>query len=288
MIQHLSWNAELAGRLDQLKIIVGDDPVCSQGLIVEALEKYGFAFLSGLQEKSDRDDTVLRLLALSSQLGEVLPQSPLNERVEDIRDFSDVDVVDNRGYRSTGELTLHSDPPTLILLHCLQPAKQGGESYFANVRAIHDAIKNIDQSLLETLYQGFPYWLVEGQVGGPGPAQEYRPIFTMQNDIVSCVTYRPFIEKAATAMNQPLRDQQIAALDLFDSVARSPAFAVRKMLQSGDTLILHNRSVLHARTDFEDWPNSTKRRHLLRVWIDAPALLPASPIHELGDIFSKP
>jgi Taurine catabolism dioxygenase TauD, TfdA family len=55
---------------------------------------------------------------------------------------------------------------------------------------------------------------------------------------------------------------------------------------SGENLVLHNRTVLHARTDYVDWPEMHRRRHLLRVWIDAPNALPVHPSHELGDFFA--
>ncbi len=30
---------------------------------------------------------------------------------------------------------------------------------------------------------------------------------------------------------------------------------------------VHNHQILHSRTDFEDWPELEKRRHLLRLWL---------------------
>ncbi len=63
---------------------------------------------------------------------------PLETLLEDIRDFTDTDTFDNRGYRSPGELSLHTDPPTLIMLFCLTPAREGGENQLVNIEAIHD------------------------------------------------------------------------------------------------------------------------------------------------------
>ena len=136
------------------------------------------------------------------------------------------------------------------------------------------------------MYEGFPHLLIDGQTGELSPSPITRPIFTQQNDKVSCVHYRPFIEQAATMLGQPLSTEQVAALNLFDQCANRADLALHFILQPGDCMILHNRTVLHARTDYEDWPQPEKRRHLLRVWIDAPGLLPVSPEHELGDIFN--
>jgi hypothetical protein len=35
----------------------------------------------------------------------------------------------------------------------------------------------------------------------------------------------------------------------------------------GDIQILHNHVVLHSRTAYEDWPEPTRKRHLLRLWL---------------------
>jgi alpha-ketoglutarate-dependent taurine dioxygenase len=287
-IQHKPWNNQIRSRLDDLRIDMTDRVQLSIKPVVESLQHYGFALLSGLGANAERNVTADELLDLAVNLGTVVPQSPRGEAVEDVRDFSDVDVKDDRGYRSRGELSPHSDPPSLIVLHCLNQAKSGGESYLVNVRSIHDRIQELAPELLAILYQGYPFWCVEGQHGSQqaGPAAYRRAIFARRNDTVSCVHYRPFIEKAAQALDEPLSRQQIAALDLFDKYSSSQDLALRFHLQSGQTMVLHNRTVLHARTDYEDWSESDRRRHLLRVWIDAPDLIPVATEHQMGNLFA--
>jgi len=285
MTKHITWDSQIGDRLNQLRIIYSDNHNSLMPKITMSLRKYGFALLSGIGSNGNQKTATNQLLSLCDKLGAVLPQSPRSEKIEDIRDFSDIDDNDERGYRSKGELTPHSDPPTLIVLHCLQAAKSGGETYLVNVRKIHDAVANDDPELLNILYQGFPYWNVEGQPRGPGPAPDLRPIFMAENGVVSCVHYRPFVEKAAQKLGQPLSPKQIAALDIFDRYANAAEFVLRFYLEPGQSIVLHNRTVLHARTDYVDWPDPDKRRHLLRCWIDAPELLPVSPEHELGNIF---
>jgi hypothetical protein len=43
---------------------------------------------------------------------------------------------------------------------------------------------------------------------------------------------------------------------------------------------------MHARGAYEDWPDAARRRHLLRLWIDAPGIRPSASEHELGDFFA--
>ncbi len=38
-------------------------------------------------------------------------------------------------------------------------------------------------------------------------------------------------------------------------------------LRPGDMQFLHNHQTLHSRTDFKDWPEPDRRRHLLRLWL---------------------
>ena len=37
--------------------------------------------------------------------------------------------------------------------------------------------------------------------------------------------------------------------------------------QTGDIQLVHNHTLLHDRTAFEDWPESKRKRHLLRLWL---------------------
>jgi hypothetical protein len=37
--------------------------------------------------------------------------------------------------------------------------------------------------------------------------------------------------------------------------------------QEGDVQLINNHTMLHARAEFEDWPEPGRERHLLRMWI---------------------
>jgi Taurine catabolism dioxygenase TauD, TfdA family len=251
---------------------------------------YGFAVVRSIPAELNAEAINQRseeLLAFSQSLGTPIVQSPRNELVEDVKDYSDVESTDDRGYRSGGELLPHSDPPSLIVLHCLQAAKQGGESSLVRVAAIVDRMMERDPSLVEELFQPLPDWRVAGQngiaEGGPG---DPRPVLAKHNGKLSCVLYRPFLDKGAAATGTALTPHQIAALDLFEQYSLHPELSTKFLLQPGESLVLHNRTVLHARTNYVDWPEMHRRRHFLRVWIDAPDTLPVHPSHELGDFFA--
>ena len=41
-------------------------------------------------------------------------------------------------------------------------------------------------------------------------------------------------------------------------------------MESGEILLLNNWTLLHRRTAFEDYLDSARKRHLLRVWLSMP------------------
>jgi hypothetical protein len=50
-------------------------------------------------------------------------------------------------------------------------------------------------------------------------------------------------------------------------------------LQPGDIQIVHNHTILHDRTSFEDWPDAERKRHLLRLWLAPPNARPLPPVY---------
>ena len=76
----------------------------------------------------------------------------------------------------------------------------------------------------------------------------------------------------------------LAASDRLDELAAE--MSVEMEFRPGDMQFIHNHQILHSRTDFEDWPEPEKRRHLLRLWL-APRearVLPPAYAQRYGDI----
>ena len=72
----------------------------------------------------------------------------------------------------------------------------------------------------------------------------------------------------------PLSDAQNEALDMFDALADDPALNLEFALAPGDLLFVHNHTVLHDRTAYEEWEDPARRRHLLRLWLAIPGARP--------------
>ena len=65
-----------------------------------------------------------------------------------------------------------------------------------------------------------------------------------------------------------------AVLDLYNEIADSPDMYLDMDLEPGDVQLLSNHTVLHARTDYEDYAEPELKRHLLRLWISLPSRAP--------------
>ena len=283
------WNRQLIDDIDDWKIDAELTPNAA-GAVLDAVHDRGFALIESrpaLLTEASINQRREELLAFGAALGTPIMQSPRRELVEDVKDFSETER-DDRGYRSRGELSAHSDPPTLVVLHCVQAAKSGGESAIVSVASIVERLMHDDPNLVDILQTDFPTWQVAGEFARSeeGPGDTGRPVLTVHDGRFSCVVYRPFIERAAAASGTPLSPAQVVALDAWERASMSADLTLRFVMRPGQTLILHNRSVLHARTDYEDWPEINRRRHLLRLWLDAPNEFATDPRHALGDAFA--
>jgi len=250
------------------------------GIKAELRDGAGFVLVQGLLADADAADAATRLCRFGGKLGRLLPQNARQEELVEIADFTDEDAFDDRGYRSPGELQPHTDPPPLIMLLCLRAARSGGANRLVSAESIREAIKAERPGLLALLEAGFPFFMPDEETPGGGRIRPAMPVLLDGPGGLSCVYYRPFIERAAAA-GASLPAQAIDALDLFDRVASDPEMQVRYTLAPGEALILNNYRVLHARDDYEDWPEKAERRRLLRLWLDAD-WLPEPPAAHAG------
>ena len=247
------------------------------GIRSELRDGAGFALVRDVAAPSA--DAGASLLRFGQAIGRLLPQNAKQETLVEIADFSDEDEFDDRGYRSPGELNPHTDPPPMIVLLCVRPARLGGTNRLVSADSIRESILGESPELLPVLEAGFPFFMPDETTPGAGRSRGVIPVLIDGPGGLSCVYYRPFIERAAEVSGVALPRQSVAALDQFDRFANDPDLQVRHRLEAGEALILNNYRVLHARDEYEDWPQKAKRRQLLRLWLDADWLPEPPPAH---------
>jgi len=104
-------------------------------------------------------------------------------------------------------------------------------------------------------------------------------VFSWHAGLLSVIYQRQYVESARRFPDvAPLTPRQIAALDFFDALANDPALHMHMEFHPGDIQLVHNHTLLHDRTSFEDWPEPARRQHLLRLWLAPPDARPLPPV----------
>src|SRR5437773_2116834 len=87
---------------------------------------------------------------------------------------------------------------------------------------------------------------------------------------------RAYLEAGEAAAGRPMGPAEHAVIDTFEAVTKRPELMLEFTLQPGEAYFINNYTILHARTAFDDGDApEDARRHLLRLWLDAPI----RPVH---------
>lgn len=229
----------------------------------------GFVVLRGLPLEVSRDQFIAAVWGIGLCFGGPLSQSAEGELIGHVLDASREDSTP-RMFRSNLELRLHTDWTAMLSLACWHRSRSGGSSVITSSITVHDAIATEAPHLLEPLYRGFHYHRLGEEAPGEDAATPYRiPVFAFRDGQMSCRYQRAGIAAGQRALGIPLSNLELEAMNRFDEVARAPENRLAFDLERGDMVIVNNYTVMHARTAFEEFPEPEKRRHLVRLWLDA-------------------
>jgi hypothetical protein len=216
---------------------------------------------------------------LGAHIGRALAQTPRAELLIDVRDTGGDQYKDPtaRGYHTHRRLPFHNDQGDVVGLLCLRGARSGGLSCIASAAAIHNEILATRPDLLAVLYQ--PYYCDVRGEQPPGRKPYYaEPRFSTWQGRLFCMHGRTYIDSAQRFPDVPrLTPQMVEAMELIDKLAGSERFRLDMDFQPGDIQFLNNHVVVHSRTDFEDFDEPERKRHLLRLWLRTPAYAELPP-----------
>jgi len=142
--------------------------------------------------------------------------------------------------------------------------------------AIRDKIANTWPQLHELLQEPF-YWSWKGQEAEGELPYYQQPIFSYEGGRFSSRYIKTHILSAQEFPDVPrLTEMQRMAMSAIDLLANDPQFHYSMMFEPGDFQFLNNHITYHARTEFDDYPEENRRRHLLRMWLSVPNSRPLS------------
>lgn len=238
------------------------------GILEELETGRGFVLLRGIPvENYSTEDSTLIYWGITAHFGTAAAQNMMGELVSDVRAIGG-DWNQNfniRGYQTTVHLPFHCDKGDLVGLMCLQVAKKGGTSCISSSVAIHNEIQRTRPDLLAALYEPFCIDHRGEEFDGEDPFY-VAPVFAIHNSHFYSRFGAKYVESAQRFPQVPrLTPEQIEGLGLFNELALSDEFRLDMTLQRGDIQLLNNHLIVHSRSDYEDYPEPERRRHLLRM-----------------------
>jgi hypothetical protein len=245
----------------------------------ELLHGRGFVLLRGLpMERYAVEDAAAIYWGIGAWFGRPRSQNAKGHLLGHVRDVGyDLNDPNVRTYQTTKRQYYHTDSVDLVALLCVRKAKSGGlSSLVSSVTAYNEMLRR-RPDLLPTLFEPF-HVDRRGEVPpGMGPWFSL-PIFNWHTGVLTTIYVRRYIESAQRFPEVPrLTARQIEALDALDAVLEDPSVHLEMAFEPGDIQLVHNHQVLHDRTEFEDWPDPSRKRHLLRLWLCPPDGRPLPP-----------
>ncbi|BBK30105.1 TfdA family taurine catabolism dioxygenase TauD [Stella humosa] len=238
----------------------------------ELLDGRGVVLMRGFPRDRYSPDEMARVyVGLGAHLGQPVAQSWQGQLLGSVIDISDV-MEKVRGYNAGGGQHFHIDGSAcdIVSLMCLRRALSGGASRIVSVSAIHNQLLDTRPDLLEVLYRGYYFRNHEMDAKYslfPPQSADRIPVFTQKDGRLTAVIDSGSLRYAVQQGGVTMSDLEIEAYDELQRLARSEEYFLDMNFEEGDIQFLNNRVIMHARTNYEDDADVTKRRHLLRMWL---------------------
>jgi len=252
-----------------------------RGVLEEVMKGRGFVLIRGLPvERWTKRQAAIAFLVIGVHLGNLRMQNAEGHLLGHVRDLGRSSEDPNtRIYQTRERQTFHTDSCDVVGLMCLQTAKSGGLSSLVSSTTIFNEMRRRRPDLLSVLLQPIETDR-RGEVPEGSKPYFNIPVFNYHDGLVSAIYQRQYIESARRFPGvKPLSALQIEALDLFDQLANDPKLNLMMELEPGDIQLVHNHTILHDRTAFEDYLEPDRKRHLLRLWLAPPGARPLPEVY---------
>lgn len=229
----------------------------------------GFILVRGFPSADYSDDeAAFAYWLIGLHMGRPVPQNRKGEILGHVRDDgADANKFGIRLYRTRVKLDFHTDGADIIGLMCLRKAKSGGVSRIASSVSVFNEFMTRRPDLVPVLFEDF-YWDREADALEGEPLFFKFPICRYDQGRLGILYIGWYIRNAQRFLEVPrLTTSQREALDLLDSIANESGFHLDMDFEPGDMQFLKNAVILHARTEYEDWEEPERKRHLLRLWL---------------------
>jgi len=236
----------------------------------ELMDGRGMVMMQGFPiERFDRQAQAIAYLGMGSYMGQTMSQNRQGHILGHVKDLGgDYADLNTRGYMTRAEMLFHADACDYVGLLCLHGAKSGGESRVASSVTVYNRIRERRPDLAKVLTEDF-YRSHTGEVNAGAAPWFKQPIFSFIDGYFSATGAGAAIFKAQKLPGvPPFTPAQTEAVALYCEVVSECAIDIG--FEPGDIQFLNNFVTLHTRREYQDWPQASRKRHLLRLWLSDP------------------
>jgi len=247
------------------------------GIRDDIVEGRGLALIRGVPvHRYSRLQSAIAFWGIGAYIGEPVSQNAKGHLLGHVQDLGGTSFKNpkNRGYQTHDTLPFHGDSCDVVGLLCLHPSKSGGESIVVSSLNIYNEMlkrrPELAAALAQPIYRDRRHEVPEGK-----DPWFQLPVFNFTDGYLSVSFQGGYIRSAQRFEELPRFTPELAeALDMFGALARGLCSYME--FRQGDIQFLHNHVTVHSRTEFEDFPEPERRRHLLRLWLATPGGRPLS------------
>ncbi|KUI57404.1 hypothetical protein VP1G_04679 [Cytospora mali] len=258
-------------------------PLPKLGKVLQALREdllNGKGFILFKRFPADRwgpHKNAVAYMGLGTYLGYFISQNGRGHVLGHVKDVGDdpaqIDRV--RIYRTTARQFFHADPGDIVGLLCVHRAQEGGESDIVSVHHVWNTLRREHPDVAELLTRPVWYFDRKGEVSEGEEEWIRTSVFFLEprgKGRVYC-KWDPYFVRSLTRFSDrgiipPLSEEQVHALKVLEETCQR--LSLHMVLEVGDIQFLSDAHILHARTEYKDFPPPNPRRHLLRLWLATP------------------
>ena len=216
----------------------------------------GFLLLRGLPvERWTMRESATAFYGLGAHLGSARSQNGKGHVLGHVKDLGLASNDPNvRIYQTHERQTFHTDSCDIVGLLCLKTAKSGGLSALVSSTTIFNEMRRRRPDLLKLLVRARGHRPARRGAGGHRSPTSRSRCSTGTQGHLSAIYQRQYIDSAQRFPEAPrLTPAHVEALDMFDALTNDPELNMFMEFKPGDVQLVHNHTLLHDRTGFEDW-----------------------------------
>jgi hypothetical protein len=235
----------------------------------------GFVLIDRIPvEEMSEDEARSVYWVLSKLIGRPVAQNWKGNPMMDVRDTGKKPTPGSgvRLSQTSVDLAYHSDnahndaPAEYVGLLMLQAAKEGGLSRVKSFYTVHNYLLEHHPEKLKRLYK--PMFWDRMREHRPEDSLLFNaPIFKYEDGKLNARLGVIQIRNAYAMVDGGMDKETAEAIAAVEEAFADESSVAEMMMSPGQMQFLNNRIIGHSRTEFVDFDDTVKKRHLLRIWL---------------------